>query len=130
MDFGRSPFLLYQDDFPLLFESTKHKFGKVKEGTPVSFSYYFTNQSSKPVVIQNYRVNCSCTKVFFPKHPIPPGKKDSIYVTFDTKRKLGYQKREIILLLNNGQSITLTFSGNIQPSPETKKLYRQSKTKK
>ncbi len=76
------------------------KFDKVKEGAILSHYYVFKNTGKAPLLIDSYEVACHCTKVEYPKHPILPGKTDSIKLTFDTKGKKGIQDREILILAN------------------------------
>jgi len=76
------------------------KFDAISEGTPLSFQYEFTNSGSDPLIINDYKVQCSCTKVAFPKTPVLPGEKASIQVDFDSTDKIGWQYRTIQLYAN------------------------------
>jgi hypothetical protein len=44
------------------------KLDPINEGTPVQFTYEFTNSGSEPLIITEYDVECTCTKVVFPKN--------------------------------------------------------------
>lgn len=77
-----------------------HKFPKAKEGVLLEHSFTVTNTGKKPLIISDYKVECTCTKVYFPSTPILPGKSAVIRVTFDTTGKSYYQDRLIYLTTN------------------------------
>lgn len=121
MLFPVSGFLFAQES--LDFEDDKLKFSKVDEGDPVHLTFRFTNEGSQPVVINEAKVGCPCTEVVFPQKPIRPDASDSVVVTFDTRGKIGYQERKIILKTNHGES-TLTFKGVVKATEKTKERYK------
>ena len=50
-----------------------HDFGKIKQGTPVSHEFKFTNKGKVPLIIANVRASCGCTTPDWSKDPVPPG---------------------------------------------------------
>lgn len=95
----KSAFLFSQKaDFS--FTKSLHNFGKVTEGKTVSHYFVFTNKGKTPLIIEDYGIECTCTKLEYPKYPIAPGQKDSVKLIFDTKGKKGKQDREVILFSN------------------------------
>ncbi len=76
------------------------KFESIREGTPLSMDYPFTNSGSVPLIISDYKVQCTCTRVTFPKEPVPPGESGVIRVEFDSAGKIGWQYRTILLYAN------------------------------
>ena len=108
----------------LQFDNTKHKFGKVEEGVILNFSFPFVNKGESPVSIVNSKVNCECTKVTFPKAPILPNQKDTIFVSFKTKGKIGFQQRQIQIVTGD-ENYMLTFQGVVKASKETKRNYKE-----
>lgn len=84
----------------LSFDRKVHKFDAVTEGTPLRHTFTFTNTGDAPLIITKYQVECTCTKVTFPKEPIPSGGSGEIIVDFDTTEKIGWQYRKIRLLAN------------------------------
>lgn len=86
-------------------EKPLHKFPKTIEGKILTHYYRFTNTGTAPLILENYRVTCSCTKVKLPSYPIPPGKTDSIEVTFDSNGKY-YQQDRIIVVQSNAKKKT------------------------
>ena len=89
------------------FEKRTHKFPKTKEGITLTHHFEFENKGNSPLIISNYKVACTCTKVIFPKKPIPPNGKDTIEITFDTTNKIGYQDRKVELFSNSKNSPTV-----------------------
>jgi len=81
-------------------DKTTHKFDDTLEGEKLEHIFKFKNTGGQPLVISDYKVACSCTKVIYPKYPILPGKTAEIKVSFDTKGKYGYQDRVINLFSN------------------------------
>lgn len=75
------------------FSERIHKFPKTKEGVLLEHDYMFTNVGDEPLVIDQVKVSCSCTKFNYPKEPIMPGEQGTIHVSFDTKGKIAWQDR-------------------------------------
>lgn len=77
-----------------------YKFPKSNEGVVLEHTYTFTNTGKSPLIIYDYKVQCTCTKAILPKDPIAPGETGTIKITFDTTGKSYYQDRDIILQTN------------------------------
>lgn len=97
------------------FLETTVKFPDTKEGVVLKHSFAFQNTGDEPLIVTNYKVACSCTKVQYPKKPIPPGGKGEITISFDTKGKYGFQKRRIELESNVKKKRLLTFKVFVIP---------------
>ena len=110
---------VFSQSSTLKYAESVQKFGKVDEGVKIELSYDFVNKGDKPVIINDSKVNCSCTKVNFPSSPIKPSEKGAITVSFDTHGKIGYQERKIELTTNMGIDV-ITFKGVIKATEETK----------
>ncbi|MEY3398543.1 MAG: hypothetical protein RL220_1137 [Bacteroidota bacterium] len=92
------------------------KLESVDEGVPMEFSFEFTNSGSEPLIITEYDVECTCTKVEYPTEPVLPGKGGTIKVKFDTAGKAGWQYRKIYLLANTKDQIEeIEFRVKINP---------------
>ncbi len=91
------------------FLEKNHDFTDTNEGEVLIHDFEFTNVGDAPLVISDYKVACSCTKITFPEQPILPSKKGSIHLSFDTKGKYGYQSRKIEIISNVGKKIKLSF---------------------
>ncbi len=77
-----------------------HKFPDAKQGVVVTHNFVVKNTGTVPLIISDYHVDCTCTKVVLPKKPISPGESFTLKVTFDTKDKYYYQDRTIRLQTN------------------------------
>ncbi len=82
------------------------KFPKTKEGILLKHNYIITNTGNTPLLINKYEVACPCTKLLYPHSPIPPGKTDTLTVTFDTNGKISWQDRTISVYSNAENSPT------------------------
>lgn len=94
----------------MTFTEDKHNFGFMRQGEVVSHEYEFTNTGDGPLIIAECEVACECTKVEFPKEPIPPKGTGKIKVTFESKSAIDRQERDVIVKSNAANSPqTLTF---------------------
>jgi hypothetical protein len=66
-----------------------YDFGKATEGDKVGFSFRFRNVGTKPLIIQDAKASCGCTKPTWPREPIPPGGMASIKAEFNSEGRLG-----------------------------------------
>ena len=82
------------------FDKTVLEFDKADGGDVLNFTYHFINTGTAPLIINNIKVACTCTKPFWPKYPIMSGKRDSITVVFDTKTVWGAQDKELRIYSN------------------------------
>lgn len=87
------------------FAQKVQKLEAIEEGTNLSLAFPFTNTSNQPLVITDYKVQCTCTKVYYPKEPILPGEKGIIEVEFDSLGKTGWQYRKIQLTANTKRGV-------------------------
>jgi hypothetical protein len=82
----------------LSFDRKVHKFDAVIEGTPLNHTFTFTNTGDAPLIITKYEVECSCTKVTFPKEPISVGGTGEIRLYANVKK--GIDEVEIRVKIN------------------------------
>jgi hypothetical protein len=93
-----SVLVMSQAEFSISKKTINH--GKIKEGVVLSFDYEITNTGNEPLIFNDYKVACSCTKATLPEKPVMPGETVKINVTFDTKDKIGFQDRTIEITSN------------------------------
>ena len=86
------------------FKDKTQRLGKIQEGDVVTMLFEFTNSGDIPLIINDYKVACTCTKVILPEEPILPGKQGQIKVLFDSTGKIAYQDRTIELYSNTAKS--------------------------
>lgn len=94
------------------------KWQKVAEGKQLEHYFVFENNGKQPLIIQEAKVACTCTRVIFPKNPIAPGQLDSIHVLFDTKGKSHFQDRVIELIANTTKTENLRLKVYVIPEGE------------
>ena len=96
-----------------------HKFPKTYEGVLLEHEFKLTNTGDAPLIISDYKVECSCTKAYLPNNPILPGESFLLKVTFDTKGKYNFQDRIIYLKTNTKKKTEqLRFKVNVIPKNE------------
>ena len=129
--FGIAGYSFSQNSEDIRFEKSKLKFDKLEEGTPVEIKYSFTYSGEFPLNITPPEVDCTCTEVVLPEGEIIKGKPYTIIIKFDTKDKIGYQEREVILHFTSdamdSRSIakTIVFRGVVKASKATKEAYQK-----
>jgi hypothetical protein len=92
------------------------KLGKIVEGQNLQLNFKFKNTGDKPLIIQNVSPSCGCTVADYPKTPIAPGEEAEISGSFDSKGKLGFQRKTISVFANTkgGQRHELSFEVEVQ----------------
>lgn len=115
------------------FEKSKQKFEKCDEGKLVILEYKFSYSGKIDLNILPPKVDCSCTEVVLPKEIIKPNSTNTIKIKFDTKDKIGYQEREIVIQFVSGVMDSkpiekkILFKGIVRASKATKEAYKNSK---
>lgn len=79
---------------------------KIKLTDTLKIKLKFKNDGSSPLIIENVKVNCSCTKVSFPKTPILPTQKNELEVEIVPNSK-GRFIKELYIYSNSVNSPTL-----------------------
>lgn len=72
--------------------SLSHDFGKIKQGTPVTHEFKFTNKGDVPMVITNVAASCGCTTPDWTRDPIAPGGQGFIKATYNAASPGGFNK--------------------------------------
>ena len=86
-------------------DKSVHKFPATKQGVLLTHDYMITNTGDEPLIISDYKVSCTCTKVKLPEEAIKPGDTFPLEVSFDTKDKYYFQDRTILLVTNTGKKM-------------------------
>lgn len=98
------------------FNEEKHNFGKIKQNVPAVYFFEITNNSSKPLVIENASASCGCTVPEYPKEPIVPGKTAKIKVQYNAASMGAFDKDVYIKLAGIDIPKTLKIVGEVVAS--------------
>ena len=85
-------------------DSTFLSMGTVNEGAQVEVSFRFKNIGNKPLVIANVSARCRCTIPETPQQPFAPGEGRGIKAMFDSKGRVGEQRKHISVDANTTPS--------------------------
>ncbi|MBC6492481.1 DUF1573 domain-containing protein [Flavihumibacter stibioxidans] len=111
------------------FAELKHNFGKIKQGTPVTHVFEFTNISGKPLVIENASASCGCTTPTWPQQPVAQGKGNKITAGFNAAAPGPFDKTVFVKVSGADQPLELRISGEVLTA-EQYASYESTKGKK
>jgi hypothetical protein len=73
----------------IVFKQDVHDFGKVKQGSDLTFEFVFTNAGDDALTIKNVETSCGCTAALVSEKKVAPGKSGKIKVTFSSRGYAG-----------------------------------------
>ncbi len=95
---------------------TMHDFGKIPQGTPVTFVFQFKNEGKKPLLINDVSTPCGCTTPLFEKEkPFETGTFAPIDVTFNAASEGAFEKT-VTVTYNGDATMELTIKGEVLPA--------------
>jgi len=99
----------------IAFEHTTYNFGKVQQGTMVTYKFKFKNAGTKELVIKSVHPECGCTAALLSSKEILPGGKGVITANFDSTNYIGNVVKTINVATNDPskQIVILTLKGKI-----------------
>ncbi len=109
-------------DAVVKFAETKHDFGKIKQGTPVTYDFAFTNDGTKPVVIESATASCGCTTPTWPKAPVAKSKKDKVSAGFNAAAAGTFEKSIQVKVSGYDLPIELKITGEVLNSADFAKF--------
>jgi hypothetical protein len=89
------------------FRETMHDFGTVIEGEKVMYTFVFKNSGNSDLLISGVSASCGCTATKFTTDAIPPGEEGTITVTFDSKKRRGFQNKSVTVSANTQPNKTV-----------------------
>jgi hypothetical protein len=110
------------------FKELTYDFGKIKQNSPVSHDFVFTNIGNKPVIIESAIPGCGCTTPVKPEGAIPQGKEDKITAAFNAAAQGPFNKPITIKLAGIDLPITLHITGEVLTA-EAYAKYEAAKSK-
>jgi hypothetical protein len=102
------------------FKETKHNFGKIKQGVPVTHDFNFTNISSGPVIIENAQASCGCTTPKWPLTPISTGRSEKITAGFNAATPGPFTKEIYVKVKGVDVPFPITITGEVVPADKPK----------
>lgn len=102
-----------QEKAEFKFEQETHDFGKIPQGTPVTYTFKFTNTGTAPLIISNIQSTCGCTVPDYSKTPVKPGEEGQIKVTFNAAAAQPFSKPITIASNAKTPSKTLIIKGEV-----------------
>ena len=95
------------------FTKESHDFGKVPQGTPVTYTFEFTNTGTDPVVISQATPSCGCTTPDWTKSAVMPGQKGFVKATYNAASMGSFNKNVTVVSNAERSSIPLTLTGEV-----------------
>ena len=97
----------------LKFKEVAYDFGKIKQNSPVSHDFMFTNISDNPVIIESAMASCGCTTPVKPEGAIQKGKDDKISAGFNAANVGPFNKSITIKVAGVDMPLQLKIAGEV-----------------
>ena len=85
------------------FSKSEHNFSDLKKDVEVSTYFIYENTGDKPLKIKNISSSCGCTIPKWSRKELAVGEKDSILVSYDSKKE-GYFAKSVYVISNSVNS--------------------------
>ncbi len=85
-------------------EEPVHDFGTVTAGEKVTHTFTVENAGTAPLLIKRVRSSCGCTAAVTKKKELPPGGSTEIEVTFNTRGRVGPNRKTVTIQTNDEQT--------------------------
>ena len=95
------------------FKELSYDFGKIKQGSPVTHDFAFTNISNSPVIIESAVPSCGCTTPVKPEGAIPQGKDNKIQAGFNAANVGPFNKSITIKVAGVDLPVQLKITGEV-----------------
>ncbi|MBN1116127.1 MAG: DUF1573 domain-containing protein [Bacteroidales bacterium] len=95
------------------FKETTFNYGQLEFNGDGYSEFVFVNEGKSDLVLTNVKSSCGCTVAKWPKEPIPPGKKSSIAVKYDTSKPGSFNKSIIVYSNGSKYPVVLKIKGNV-----------------
>lgn len=97
----------------LRWEVMQHNFGEVPQGTPVSTTFYFTNSSQEPLLVEQVKGSCGCTVTTYSKEAIAPGDRGFVTATYNAAHPGVFRKTVSVNVSGQAREMVLTLQGTV-----------------
>src|SRR3982074_2819560 len=95
------------------FKEVKYDFAKIKQGSPVTHEFQFTNTSDQAIVIETATPSCGCTTPVWPQAAIAKGKSDKLTAGFNAGAAGPFNKTIAVKLAGIDLPVQLTIAGEV-----------------
>jgi hypothetical protein len=95
------------------FKELSYDFGKIKQGSPVTHDFAFTNISNSPVIIESAVPSCGCTTPVKPEGAIPQGKDNKIQAGFNAANVGPFNKSITVKVAGVDLPVQLKITGEV-----------------
>ena len=95
-------------------DQTSHDFGKIKQNTPVSHEFKFTNNGTDVLVISTVQASCGCTVTEYTRDPVPPGSEGYVKATYNAAHIGAFNKTVTINANTEKAVVVLTIKGEVE----------------
>ncbi|MDR1562326.1 MAG: DUF1573 domain-containing protein [Dysgonamonadaceae bacterium] len=96
-----------------------HDFGTIKESDGnVTTVFTVTNNSKKPIVLQQVKISCGCTAVSYTKEPIEKGKTGEVKAVYKPKGRPGPFEKTITITIaasDQTETVQVKIKGKVEP---------------
>ncbi len=110
------------------FKELSYDFGKIKQNSPVTHDFAFTNISDKPVIIESAVPSCGCTTPVKPEGAIQKGKDDKITAGFNAANVGPFNKSITIKVAGIDLPLQIKITGEVL-TPDAYAKYEATKGK-
>jgi len=91
----------------VIFTEPSATLGIITEGSQVEHTFHFANTGQAPLLITDVSTSCGCTLAeSWTRSPLSPGEKGTIKVRFDSRGRVGSNRKEIFVVTNAIPSTT------------------------
>ena len=112
------------------FKELSHDFGKIKQNSPVTYNFVFSNISDKPVVIESATASCGCTTPVKPEAPVGKGKEDKITAGYNAAAAGPFNKIIYVKVAGVDQPMELKITGEVLNAEDYAKFEKEKGNKK
>ena len=107
----------------------KHDFGKIKVGTPVTYSFQIKNISDHPIVVENSWASCGCTTPEKIVDPIMPGATALLKVQYSAAAVAPFTKDVFIKFAGIETNKTVQITGEVLSADDYEAYLKTKKNK-
>ena len=100
------------------FENQVHDFGTILQGGDGKYEFVFTNTGKEPLILNNVKSSCGCTKPEWSVEPVKRGEKAVVKVGYNTKLVGPFTKTITVFSNASNSTVTLTIKGAVTPAEQ------------